>query len=203
MSDCERISGKWKSESRSGESVGPEWLSVIPKHDARQRPSAMARTPIAAAPQGETFIKIKAVMPRFPESDEEALQLQEELERMGCSQLMHWPWSLKSKHMLWELRVGSPNQFGGTLRARPNQWTSIAWRKTHKFGPDGNRNEICARNEDFTQGRISSLVRTKNGYLTADCKNPRARRVLEFLVPILLPDKGARVTIGVASTILG
>ena len=36
-----------------------------------------------------------------------------------------------------------------------------------------------------------------------DCNNPRARRVLEFLVPILLPDKGARVTVGMASLILG
>ena len=46
-------------------------------------------------------------------------------------------------------------------------------------------------------------MHSKDGYLTADCKDPMARRVLEFLVPILLPDKGARVTVEVANTILG
>ena len=38
--------------------------------------------------------------------------------------------------------------------------------------------------------------------MLTDCKNLRCRRVLEFLVPILLPDKGARIIIGVASTII-
>ena len=77
----------------------------------------------------------------------------------------------------------------------------MAWRKTYGFGSDGDG--ICTQKEDFTQGRFNSAVHSKDRYLTADCKDPRARRVLEFLVPILLPDKGARVTIGVASTILG
>ena len=77
----------------------------------------------------------------------------------------------------------------------------MACRKTYGFGSDGDK--ICTRSEDFTQGKFNSPVHSKDGYLTADCKNPRARRVLEFLVPILLPDKGARITIGIASTILG
>ena len=74
-------------------------------------------------------------------------------------------------------------------------------RKTYGFEPDGKG--FCARNEDFTPGRFSSPVHNKDDYLTSDCSNPRARRVLEFLVPILLPDKGAPVTVGIASLILG
>ena len=53
---------------------------------------------------------------------------------------------------------------------------------------------LCGRNEDFTQGKFHHPVHNKDGYFTADRNDPRARRVLEFLVPILLPDKGARVT---------
>ena len=49
-------------------------------------------------------------------------------------------------------------------------------------------------------GKFHNPVHSKDGYLN---KDPRARSVLEFLVPILLPDKGTRVTVGVASTILG
>ena len=102
--------------------------------------------------------------------------------------------------MLRELKTGAPNQFVGTLWAKPNMWTPITWRKTYGFEPDGKG--FCARNEDFTPGRFSSPVHNKDDYLTSDCSNPRARRVLEFLVPIVLPDKSARVTVGVASLIL-
>ena len=68
--------------------MSPEWLSIIPEHDAYQLSSAMVRTPTAAVPEGGTSIKIKVVTPRFSASDEEALQLEEALGRMGCSQLM-------------------------------------------------------------------------------------------------------------------
>ena len=96
-------------EFRSGECVSPEWLSIIPEHDARQRSSAMVRAPTAVAPEAGTSIKIKVVTPRFPTSKEEALQLGEDLERMGCSQLMHRLWGLKRKYMLRELGVRAPN----------------------------------------------------------------------------------------------
>ena len=36
-----------------------------------------------------------------------------------------------------------------------------------------------------------------------DCKEPRARKVLEFLVPLLYPEKPTRVTITVGNTIFG
>ena len=47
--------------------------------------SPMVRTPAAAAPEEGIAIKIKAVMPCFPASDEEVLQLEEDLGRMSCS----------------------------------------------------------------------------------------------------------------------
>ena len=43
----------------------------------------------------------------------------------------------------------------------------------------------------------------KDGYVVVDCKEPRARRVLEFLVPLLYPEKPTRVTITVGNTIFG
>ena len=90
-----------------------------PEQDSRQRSVAMVRTPTVAAPEKKVAIKIKAVMPRFTESDVEALQLEEDLERMGCLQLLNRPWGVKSEYMIRELRVGAPNQFARTLRARP------------------------------------------------------------------------------------
>ena len=95
--------------------------------------------------------------------------------------------------MLKEFKTGALNHFVGTLRVKPNMWTAITWRKTYGFGSNGNG--FCARNKDFTPGRFSSPVHSKDGYLTSDCKNLRARRVLEILVPIMLPDKSVQVTI--------
>ena len=67
-------------------------------------------------------------------------------------------------------------------------YTTVTWRKTYGFEPDGNG--FRTRNKDFILGRFSGPVHNKDGYLMSDCSNPRARRVLEFLVSILLPDKG-------------
>ena len=171
-----------------------------PEREARLQPTAMVKTPAAAAKE-KVVIKMKAVTPVFPESDLELVELQEDLDRMGCVQLMSKPWALKSEYMIREILVGGPYKFKTTLRARPSQWTALAWRGAYGFGTKGQG--VCGRGEDFTVGRFHHPVHSKDGYLTSDCKNPRARRVLEFLVPILLPDKGARVTVGIASTILG
>ena len=87
------------------ECVSSEWLSVNPEQDSRQHSVAMVRTPTAVVSEGEVAIKIKVVTPRFPESDVEALQLEEDLERMGCLQLLNRPWGVKSEYMIQELRV--------------------------------------------------------------------------------------------------
>ena len=50
---------------------------------------------------------------------------------------------------------------------------------------------------------FSGRVNPKDGYAVVDCKDPRAKRVLEFLVPLLYPEKPTRVTITVGNTIFG
>ena len=55
----------------------------------------------------------------------------------------------------------------------------------------------------FIDGKFSGRVNSKDGYAVVDCKEPRARKVLEFLVPLLYPEKPTRVTITVSNTIFG
>ena len=50
---------------------------------------------------------------------------------------------------------------------------------------------------------FSGQVNPSDGYAVVDCKDPGARRVLEFLVPLLYPEKPTRVTITVGNTIFG
>ena len=45
----------------------------------------------AVEQEEKVSIKIKAVTPRLPKDEKEALQLDEDLEQMECAQLLHRP----------------------------------------------------------------------------------------------------------------
>ena len=62
---------------------------------------------------------------------------------------------------------------------------------------------MASRTERFIDGKFSGWVNPKDGYVVVDCKEPRAKRVLEFLVPLLYLEKPTRVTITVGNTIFG
>ena len=57
--------------------------------------------------------------------------------------------------------------------------------------------------EKFVDGKFKNPVSPKDGYVVPDCKDMRAKLVLEFLVPILYPEKPTRVTITITNTIFG
>ena len=62
---------------------------------------------------------------------------------------------------------------------------------------------MASRTNRFIDGKFSGRVNPKDGYAVVDCKEPRARKVLEFLKPLLYPEKPTRVTITVGNTIFG
>ena len=68
----------------------------------------MMRKP-AAEQEEKVSIKIKKVTPRLPKDKKEELQLDEDLERIGCAQLRHRPWRLKGEYMIREIRAGASN----------------------------------------------------------------------------------------------
>jgi hypothetical protein len=50
---------------------------------------------------------------------------------------------------------------------------------------------------------FKELPSPKDGYTIEDCMDPRHRRVLAFLVPILYPEKPNRITVTIGNTIFG
>ena len=48
---------------------------------------------------------------------------------------------------------------------------------------------MASQIDRFIDGKFLNLVNPKDGYAMFKCKDARARRVLEFLVPILYPEK--------------
>ena len=61
----------------------------------------------------------------------------------------------------------------------------------------------ASRTDKFTLGKFSTQINPKGGHVIVDCVDPRERRVLEFIVPILYPEKPTRITVTVANTIFG
>ena len=57
--------------------------------------------------------------------------------------------------------------------------------------------------EKFCKGKFFDLVNPKDAFVVVECKDARARRMLEFLVPILYLEKPIQVTITIANTIYG
>ena len=62
---------------------------------------------------------------------------------------------------------------------------------------------MASRTNRFIDGKFSSRINSKDGFSISECKEVRARRVLEFLVPLLYLEKPTRVTITVGNTIFG
>ena len=94
-----------------------------------------------------------------------------------------------------------PNIFNGTIQDRPQLWTTELWRDIYNF-PSG-RAGLSNRMEGYIKGRFIHQVDPKDGYSVDDCQNNWQRKLLEFLVPIVHPDKPTRVTITIGNTIFG
>ena len=62
---------------------------------------------------------------------------------------------------------------------------------------------MALRMDRFIDGKFSARVNPKDGFVVSKCKEARARRVLEFLVPLLYPEKPTRVMIMVGNIIFG
>ena len=62
---------------------------------------------------------------------------------------------------------------------------------------------MASRTDQFIDGKFSACMNSKDGFAVSECKDGRSRRVLEFLVSLLYPEKPIRVTIMVGNTIFG
>ena len=144
---------------------------------------------------------LKVVVPGIPKSAKDRELLEEDLRQIGCHGLMGNPWGLHMEDLMVELLRDKDNRWYGTVRQAPKEWTAKEWRKVYGFVREGEG--MASRTDRFIDGKFSGLVNPKVGYAVVDCKEPRARKVLEFLVPLLYPEKPTRITITVGNTIFG
>ena len=91
--------------------------------------------------------------------------------------------------------------FDTTIWDRPEEWTVGVWREVYDFGPGGNG--LANRTDLYIEGKFRNEADPKDGFPVRDCRNPRKRKLLEFLVPIVHPDKPTRVIRTIGNTIFG
>ena len=159
------------------------------------------QVPLTARMVKAGAMALKAVVPSMPKSVRDRDLLEEDLRRIGCHGFLGKPWGLQMEDLVVELLGDKDNLWDGTVRQAPEKWTAKEWRKVYGFGRGGEG--MASRTDRFIDGMFSGRVNPKDGYVVVDCKDPRVKRVLEFLVPLLYPEKPTRVTITVGNTIFG
>ena len=83
----------------------------------------------------------------------------------------------------------------------PEDWTVGVWRVVYQFSSGGAG--LANWMDTYGDGKFLHQVDPKDGNLVRDCRDARHRRLLEFIVLIIHPDKPTRVTITIGNTIFG
>ena len=139
--------------------------------------------------------------PSIPRDPVEKDQLKKDLQRMGCEGLIAQPWTLKSREMVQEFLRPCTNQWENTIQRLSKKWTTDSWAEVYGFLKEGRM--VARRTDRWINNKFRSPINSKDGHSIDDCKDPRERKVLEFVVPIIYPEKPKQVTKVVGNTIFG
>ena len=153
------------------------------------------------------LVSLRNVTPSIPVNEGECGMLKSDLEDLGCAGLLERPWNLKNEDFIQQFvliregKLEQNNMFDTTIRDRPEEWTAGVWREIYDFQPGGSG--LANRTELYIEGKFQNDADPKDGFPVRDCRDSRERRLLEFLVPIVHPDKPTRVTCTIGNTIFG
>ena len=136
---------------------------------------------------------LKAVMLVISRRAKEKAMLEEEIRLMGCHGVMERPWCLKYEKIVVELLTDQDNRWTRTVRQDLDKWTTTAWRKVYNFPIRGEG--MAMRIKKYVDGKFKNPVSPKDRYVVLDCKDVKAKRVLEFLVHILYLEKPTRLIV--------
>jgi hypothetical protein len=163
--------------------------------------SPMTRNQRKKSGEVPSEVKIRKVVPEVPRDETERGELLEDLQRMGYSGLLEKPWGFKDDRVVRELLDGAMYEFDNTIRATPTRWSEECWKEVYNFSTGGGG--LAGRKDEYVRDCFKELPSPKDGYVIEDCTDPRHKRVLAFLVPILYPEKPNRITVTLGNTIFG
>ena len=121
---------------------------------------------------------------------------------MGCEGLLAKPWNLQSEATLREFLFERGNQWFRTMRQDPEKWTAEVWAEDYGFTPRKGEG-WTSRKDSLHVGKFRGEHDPKDGFHPGKCRNKRERRIIEFILPILSPEKPKRLNITMANTLFG
>jgi hypothetical protein len=141
----------------------------------------------------------KRICPNIPQHDGDFDELMKDLEKMGCLGFFGRVWDVQDPRMLEEIEGGPMvDAFRTTIWAKYGSWTQEMWRALYGFldtnedlEPGGNGDT------DWVKAQFSHLS-DHDGFKMADCRRPREQRLLQYVVPILNPEKPTTLTVTLA-----
>ena len=160
-----------------------------------------------ALKQRGVHVSLRNVTPVVPENEGEHAMLKSDLYRIGCAGLLERPWNIKNEEfiqqfvMIQEQKIERSNIFDTTIRDQPEEWTAGVWREVYDFLTGGGG--MANQTDQYIEGKFHNDTDPKDGFPIRECRDARERRVLEFLVSIVHPDKPTRVTRTLGNTIFG
>jgi hypothetical protein len=78
-----------------------------------------------------------------------------------------------------------------------DNWTPDTWVRVYGF-QRGVGEGWAGRKDDLFAGKFKGEIDPKEGLHPSNCRNPRERRMLEFLMPILNPEKPKQISLTMA-----
>jgi hypothetical protein len=161
----------------------------------------MSEVPSEVPSEVLSEVKLRKVVPEVPRDETERGELLEDLQAMGCSGFLEKPWGFKDDRVVRELLDGVSNEFDNSIRAAPIWWMEECWREVYHFSAGGGG--FVGRKDEYVKDCFKDLPSPKDGYTMEDYKDPRYRRLLVFLVPIVYPEKPNWITVTWDNTIFG
>ena len=160
-----------------------------------------------APKQKGVHVALRNVSPTIPIREAEREMLRSDLYGIACAGLLERPWNLKNEDfirqfvLIQEQKMEWSNIFDTTIHDQPEEWTASVWREVYDFAPG--EGGMANRTDLYIEGKFRNEADPKDGYPVRDCRDQRERRMLEFLVPIVHPDKPTWVTRTLGNTIFG
>ena len=147
-------------------------------------------------------IPLKNVMHAVPKRESELKELIKDLTRMGCQGLLAKPWNLRSEATLREFLSERGNQWERIMWQVLELWTVEVWADVYGFALRRGKG-WANRKDTYFVGKFRTEHDLKDGFHPGDCRNLKECKVIEFLLPILYPEKPKRLSITMANTIFG
>ena len=152
-------------------------------------------------------MSLRNVAPVILEEEAERAKLEQDLEGMGCVELLYRPWTIKKEEfvhefvMIREKQAKRSNIFDTTMQDQPEDWMARVWRAVYQFLIGGPK--LAKRTDKYMEGKFLHDVNPKDRFSVKKCRDARNRRLLEFIVSIVHPDKPTQVTRTIGNIIFG